>query len=70
MGWGGGGLFLAQQTGEERRTSAGAESKHAAAEDGQESGLAVPELSWLLVDAKASWAICMIRVKTPFAAGN
>lgn len=67
---GGEGLFLAQQTGEERRTSAGTESKQAAAEDGQDSGLGVPELSWMLVDAEDSWAICMIRVKTPFAAGN
>lgn len=60
-GWvnGGGGLFLAQRAGEER--------KHAAVE---ESELAVRVLSWLLVDAEASWAICTMRVKIRSTTGN
>lgn len=61
---GGGGLFLAQQAGEEH--------KHAAVEDSraEESGLAVRVLSWLLVDAEASWAICTIRAKIRSTTGN
>lgn len=60
---------------QEGRTSGGVEREHVAAEESRNrrpaaSGLAERELPRLLAEAEASWAICMIRVKTRRAAGN